>query len=135
MDQPRASSPFHLMIKPVGADCNLACEYCYYRGKRSLYPGSDFRMADEVLEQATRAYLRANPAPEVVFGWQGGEPLLAGLDFYRRAVALQAECAAEGQRVSNTLQTNGTLRVPARARISGRAEPGRPPRSPRRLPP
>ncbi len=109
MDQPRASSPFHLMIKPVGADCNLACEYCYYRGKRSLYPGSDFRMADEVLEQATRAYLRANPAPEVVFGWQGGEPLLAGLDFYRRAVALQAECADEGQRVSNTLQTNGTL--------------------------
>ncbi len=109
MNQPRASLPFHLMIKPVGADCNLACEYCYYRGKRALYPGSDFRMADEVLEQTTRAYLEANPAPEVVFGWQGGEPLLAGLDFYRRAVALQAECAAPGQRISNTLQTNGTL--------------------------
>jgi len=106
---PRASSPFHLMIKPAGPACNLACSYCYYRGKQSLYPGSDFRMSEAVLEQATRAYLHANPAAEVVFGWQGGEPLLAGLDFYRRAVGLQAQYAAPGQRVQNTLQTNGTL--------------------------
>ena len=106
---PRASSPFHLMIKPAGPACNLACEYCYYRDKQSLYPGSDFRMSEAVLEQATRAYLHANPSPEVVFGWQGGEPLLAGLEFYRRAVALQAQHAAPGQRVQNTLQTNGTL--------------------------
>ena len=105
----RASSPFHLMIKPAGPDCNLACEYCYYRGKRSLYPGSDLRMSERVLEQVVRSYLHANPTPEVVFGWQGGEPLLAGLDFYRRAVALQAQHAAPGQRVENTLQTNGTL--------------------------
>ena len=105
----RASAPFHLMIKPAGPACNLACQYCYYLGKQSLYPGSDFRMSAAALEQATRAYLHASPAAEVVFGWQGGEPLLAGLDFYRRAVGLQAQYVAPGQRIQNTLQTNGTL--------------------------
>ncbi len=104
-----ASQPFHLMLKPVGASCNLACKYCYYREKAALFPGSALRMDDETLERVSAAYLQANPAPEVVFGWQGGEPLLAGLGFYGRALELQREHARPGVRVMNALQTNATL--------------------------
>ena len=104
-----ASKPFHLMVKPVGAACNLACEYCYYLDKTALYPGSRLRMDGETLEEVTAAYLAVHPAGEVVFGWQGGEPLLRGLDFYKRAVDLQAGYARPGQRVVNALQTNATL--------------------------
>jgi len=106
---PAASRPFHLMIKPAGPACNLACAYCYYLEKASHYPGSSLRMGDETLARVTAAYLQANPAPEVVFGWQGGEPLLAGLEFFRRAVELQAQHARPGQRAVNALQTNATL--------------------------
>ena len=104
-----ASQPFHLMIKPAGAACNLACRYCYYLEKKSLYPGGVCRMDDATLERVTAAYLQAHPGPEVVFGWQGGEPLLTGRGFFERAVELQARYARPGQRVINTLQTNGTL--------------------------
>jgi uncharacterized protein len=97
------------MIKPTGAACNLACEYCYYLEKAAYYPGSRFRMDDETLGRVTAAYLQANPAPEVAFGWQGGEPLLMGIDFFRRALALQEQHTRPGQRVQNTLQTNGVL--------------------------
>src|SRR5574340_205140 len=104
-----ASKAFHLMLKPVGARCNLACRYCYYREKAALYPDSDLRMGEETLAQVTAAYLQANPAAEVVCGWQGGEPLLAGLEFYRRALELQREHARPSVRVTNALQTNATL--------------------------
>lgn len=108
-EAPRARHPFHLMLKPAGAACNLACEYCYYLAKQAYYPGSGLRMGEETLAAITSAYLAVHPGPEVVFGWQGGEPLLAGLAFFRKAVALQEQCARPGQRVLNTLQTNGTL--------------------------
>jgi len=104
----RTSQPFHLMIKPAGSACNLACEYCYYLEKAKLYPGGT-RMDEATLERVTAAYLQAQPGGEVTFGWQGGEPLLMGLDFFRRAVALQQQYAAPGQQVTNALQTNGTL--------------------------
>jgi uncharacterized protein len=104
----RAAQPFHLMIKPAGAACNLACEYCYYLEKAKLYPGAALRMDDATLARVTEAYLAAHPGPEVTFGWQGGEPLLMGLDFFRRAVALQRQFARPGQRVVNALQTNAT---------------------------
>jgi len=103
------SKPFHLMIKPVGAACNLACAYCYYLAKAAYYPGSSFRMGDATLERVVAAYMQSNPAAEVIFGWQGGEPLLAGLDFFRRALELQAKHARPGQRAVNTVQTNGVL--------------------------
>jgi len=103
------SKPFHLIIKPAGARCNLACTYCYYREKAAYYPGSDFRMDDETLERVTSAYLQAHPTAEVTFGWQGGEPLLMGLDFFRRALEFQAKHARPGQRAVNTIQTNGIL--------------------------
>ena len=100
---------FHVMLKPRGPVCNLGCAYCYYLSKDGLYPGSDFCMSDEVLESFTRQYIAAQRAPEVTFGWQGGEPLLMGLDFFRRAVALQDKHRKPGMRVVNALQTNGTL--------------------------
>lgn len=104
-----SNSPFHLMIKPCGSACNLACAYCYYLEKAALYGGAPARMDEATLERVTSAYLQASPAQEVVFGWQGGEPLLAGINFYRRALELQREFARPGQRVQNSLQTNGTL--------------------------
>ncbi|MBN1812449.1 MAG: anaerobic sulfatase maturase [Anaerolineae bacterium] len=100
---------FHVMLKPRGPVCNLDCAYCYYLSKKDLYPDADFRMTDEVLETFTRQYIEAQRVPEVTFGWQGGEPLLMGPDFFRRAVALQEGYRKPGMRVANALQTNGTL--------------------------
>lgn len=96
------------MIKPRGAICDLACAYCYYLSKERLYPGSDFRMSEEVLESFTRRYIESQHVSEVVFGWQGGEPLLMGLAFFQRAVELQERYRRPGMRILNTLQTNGT---------------------------
>lgn len=99
----------HLMAKPVGPICNLDCSYCFYLEKEQLYPSRErFRMPDEVLRAYVQRYIAAQPTPEVEFVWQGGEPLLMGLDFFRQAVAYQREFAA-GKRIRNTLQTNGTL--------------------------
>jgi uncharacterized protein len=97
------------MLKPRGPICNLACDYCYYLEKVDLYPGSNFRMTDAVLEGFTRQYIQAQSVPEVTFAWQGGEPLLMGIDFFRQAMACQRKYRRAGMRVLNTLQTNGTL--------------------------
>ena len=103
------SAPFTVMAKPAGRRCNLACEYCFYREKSSLFPaGAATRMSPEVLESFVRQYIGSQPRGEVTFTWQGGEPTLLGLDFFQRVVALQALCA-EGRRVKNALQTNGVL--------------------------
>jgi uncharacterized protein len=104
---PRA---FHVMAKPTGAICNLDCDYCFFLSKERLYPGSTFRMADEVQEAYIRQLLEAHrDAAEVVVTWQGGEPTIMGLDFFRRAIEIQRELARPGQRILNTMQTNGTL--------------------------
>jgi uncharacterized protein len=100
---------FHIMLKPAGAACNLDCAYCFYLDKAALYPGSDFRMRESVLETFTRQYLESQPGPEGTFAWQGGEPTLMGLDFYRTALRFQQDYARPGQRVTNTFQTNGIL--------------------------
>jgi uncharacterized protein len=100
---------FHVMMKPQGAICNCRCQYCYYLPKEHLYPDSDFRMSDGVLETFTRQYTEALDVPEVTFAWQGGEPLLMGLDFFERAVQLQKRHQRPGLTISNTLQTNGIL--------------------------
>ncbi len=106
---PKAPPGFHVMLKPRGAICNLDCEYCYYLSKERLYPGSHFRMTDALLEEFTRQYIAAQRVNEVTFAWQGGEPLLMGLDFYRRAVELQQKYRRPGMRIINALQTNGTF--------------------------
>ncbi len=108
---PRAMPPaFHLMVKPRGAVCNLDCTYCFYSRKEDLYEeGASFRMSDEVLESFTRQYIEAQRVPEVTFGWQGGEPTLMGLDFFRKAVAMQEKYRKPGMKIANALQTNGVL--------------------------
>ncbi len=84
-----APQPFHLLAKPTGAVCNLDCTYCFFLSKEMLYPGSRFRMADELLDTYLRQLIEAHGgAPEVVVAWQGGEPTMMGLDFFRRAVEL-----------------------------------------------
>ncbi len=100
---------FHVMVKPAGASCNLACQYCFYLPKRALYPGKQTRMDDAVLEAFTRQYIEAQSVPEVTFGWQGGEPLLMGLEFFKKAISFQEKYKKPGIKISNTLQTNGTL--------------------------
>ena len=98
-----------LLIKPAGADCNLACGYCFYRDKARLYPHTPrHRMSAETLESMIRQYL-AISGPQASFGWQGGEPLLMGLDFFRQVVELQKRYGQPGQRIANGLQTNGLL--------------------------
>jgi uncharacterized protein len=104
---------FQVMVKPIGPACNLACRYCYYLEKAQLYPDNEtYRMPDAVLESFTRQYIAAHKGPEIPFAWQGGEPLLLGLGFFKRAVALQRQYCPPGQRVTNALQTNGTLLDP-----------------------
>ncbi len=110
MNQARA--PFHLLVKPTGAVCNLNCDYCFYLTKRSLYPDEkSFKMTEDVLANLTKQYIEAQPdsTPEINFGWQGGEPTLMGVDFFRKAIALQKKYARPGLRVTNGLQTNGVL--------------------------
>ncbi|WP_088889533.1 anaerobic sulfatase maturase [Leptolyngbya ohadii] len=99
---------FHLLAKPTGAICNLDCEYCFFLAKEQLYPGSKFRMADDLLESYIQQLLNAHRTPEVTVAWQGGEPTLMGLDFFRRAIDLIEQYKKPGQIVSHTLQTNGT---------------------------
>ena len=110
LSMPDAPPAFHLMAKPTGAICNLDCEYCFFLSKEMLYPGSRFRMAEELQETNMRQLLEAHEqAPEVIVAWQGGEPTIMGLNFFRRSIALQQQYARPGQRILNTLQTNGTL--------------------------
>lgn len=101
---------FHVMAKPAGSSCNLDCKYCFYLSKETLPggPGAGV-MGDETLERFVAQYIDAVNAPEVVFSWQGGEPTLRGLGFFRRVVALQKKYARPGQRIENDLQTNGVL--------------------------
>ncbi len=103
------ATPFHVMAKPRGAICNLDCEYCFFLPKEHLYPGSRFRMSDETLEEFIRQYLVSQLTAEVTFTWQGGEPLLMGLDFFKKALQLQQKYVRPGQKIVNTLQTNATL--------------------------
>ena len=102
-------SAFHIMAKPRGAICNMRCDYCFYLPKESLYPRASFRMSDEVLEEYTRQYINGQRVPDITFAWQGGEPTLMGLEFFRRAVRFQKKYAQPRMRIHNALQTNGTL--------------------------
>ena len=103
-------TPFHLLAKPTGAVCNLDCSYCFFLSKEMLYPGSRFRMTDDVLENYLRQLIEAHvEMPEVTVAWQGGEPTMMGLDFFRRSVELANRYLKPGQRVVYTMQTNGTL--------------------------
>lgn len=108
--KPALLPAFHVMIKPTGPVCNLDCAYCYYLSKARLYPGAhDFRMPDALLDTFTRQYIEAQQVPAVTFGWQGGEPTLLGIPFFKKALAYQERYRRPGMRIINALQTNGTL--------------------------
>ena len=100
---------FHMLAKPTGATCNLDCEYCFFLSKEMLYPGSRFRMADELLETYIRQLIEAHRTPHVAIAWQGGEPTLMGADFFRRAHAYVEKYRRPGMQIEYTIQTNGTL--------------------------
>ena len=105
---------FNLMIKPAGSSCNLGCHYCYYLDKAELYGGMQPKMSLDMLEKIVKEYIAANDTPEVTFNWHGGEPLVMGLDFYRKAVEYQNKYS-DGKIIHNTLQTNGTMITPESA--------------------
>ncbi len=106
----KAVEPFTVMAKPVGPRCNLACSYCYYLETEGMYGGElPPKMSDGLLETYIRQYIEASPGPVVSFIWHGGEPTLAGLDFYRKAVELQQRYLPPGWSCWNNLQTNGIL--------------------------
>jgi len=104
----RTPLAFHLLVKPTGAVCNLDCKYCFFLSKEMLYPGSSFRMSDELLKTYIRELLDAQRMPEVSINWQGGEPTLMGLDFFQRSVDDVEKYKNPGQKVLYTIQTNGT---------------------------
>ena len=99
---------FNIMIKPAGSLCNLNCKYCYYLDKADIYGGREPVMSEAMLETVVREYIAANDVAEVTFNWHGGEPLVLGQDFYRKAMALE-EKYADGKKIHNTIQTNGVL--------------------------
>ena len=99
---------FTTMVKPVGSLCNMRCKYCYYLDKAALYDYRQPQMDDRLLENYIRANIEGNNSPVIAFAWHGGEPLLAGKEFFRKAVALQQRYA-EGKTVENSIQTNGLL--------------------------
>jgi len=105
-----AHPAYHAMVKPIGPICNLDCTYCYYLHKQDLLGSSShFRISDEILETHIRQYIEGQGRSEVVFSWQGGEPTLLGLDFFRKVVELEQKYKKPNQRIENDLQTNGTL--------------------------
>ncbi len=108
MTSPQTPLAFHLLAKPTGAVCNLDCKYCFFLSKEMLYPGSRFRMADELLETYIRQLMEAQQGPEVTIAWQGGEPTLMGLDFFKRSIELVEKYKKPGQSIQHTIQTNGT---------------------------
>ena len=107
---PRNAPPaFHVLIKPTGAICNLDCKYCFFLSKEMLYPGSRFQMAEELLETYLKQLLESHRAPQVDVAWQGGEPTLMGLDFFKRSIELVNKLKRPSQQIQYTIQTNGTL--------------------------
>ncbi|HEY9616841.1 MAG TPA: anaerobic sulfatase maturase [Microcoleaceae cyanobacterium] len=106
---PKHAPPaFHLLAKPTGAICNLDCQYCFFLAKEQLYPGSKFRMSDDLLEIYIQQLLESHQTPEVTIAWQGGEPTLMGLEFFQRSLELVDKYKKAGQQIHHTLQTNGT---------------------------
>ena len=108
---PPATAPpgFHLLAKPSGSTCNIDCTYCFFLSKESLYPDDKHRMSQATLEAYLRQLLESHRTPQVTVAWQGGEPTLMKLEFFRRAVELVEKHRLPGQTVQHTLQTNGLL--------------------------
>ena len=104
------SREFQIFVKPVGSKCNLNCHYCYYLEKEGFNPNQNvLLMSDDILERYIIQHLEAATEPVVLFSWHGGEPGLAGIEFYRKAVSFQKKHKLPGKKILNGMQTNGTL--------------------------
>ncbi len=104
-----APAGFHLLAKPSGSTCNIDCTYCFFLSKEALYPNDKHRMSEATLEAYIRQLLESHRAPNVTVAWQGGEPTLMQLDFFRRSIELVEKYRRPGQVVEHTFQTNGLL--------------------------
>lgn len=103
------AKPLYVMLKPIGAACNLRCKYCYYLEKKELYPDDKrYVMSDELLEKFIKDYLESQTMPQVLFTWHGGEALMRNISFYKKALELQKKYG-RGRQIDNSIQTNGTL--------------------------
>ena len=102
--------PFSLMAKPIGSACNLDCTYCYYLEKGKLYPGEPHQrvMSDKILETYIAQSIYSSLDPVVQFAWHGGEPVMIGMEFFRKVIRLQKKHGG-GRVIGNSLQTNGTM--------------------------
>ncbi len=106
----KASREFQVFVKPASSLCNLACRYCYYLEKESLYPGAgSLRMPEDILEEYVIQHIAASPDEVIRFSWHGGEPTVLGVDFFRKVVDLQRKHKPRGRLTANGMQTNGTL--------------------------
>jgi len=106
---PESSATFQVILRPGGAQCNLACKYCRYSPEERQYKKKPFGMTKNTLETFIRQYIKDQSAPDVIFNWQGGEPLLMGLEFFQQAVDFQLQYRGPEMTVYNTVQTNGLL--------------------------
>lgn len=103
------SFAFHIMTKPTGSLCNLDCTYCFYLEKEKLYPNNkNWAMNEKVLESYIRQYIATQKVDEITFAWQGGEPTILGVDYFRKVVELQKKHSL-GKKINNSFQTNGVL--------------------------
>lgn len=100
---------FSALTKPIGSMCNLNCTYCYYLDKERFYGTNQSVMSDDILENYIQQYIEANDIPEITFVWHGGEPLMAGLEFYKKVIFFQRKYNTKNAQIVNSLQTNGTL--------------------------
>jgi uncharacterized protein len=108
-DKESTPQGIHVVAKPIGPACNLNCEYCFYLEKQALFsPGEQYRMSDDVLSVFVTNYITSQPTPIVEFVWQGGEPTLLGIDFFKRVIEIQKPFSGK-KTITNSLQTNGTL--------------------------
>ena len=106
----KTSGDFQVFVKPIGAACNLACEYCYYLEKQELYPEENrLLMPADLLEEYIIQQIDASSGTVIFFSWHGGEPTVAGLSYFQRIVELQKKHQPDNCRIVNGLQTNGTL--------------------------
>ena len=106
----KVSREFQIFAKPVGAECNLRCKYCYYLEKKVLYPGiRSFIMSDDIVEKYIVQHIEASTEETINFSWHGGEPLLAGIELFKKIVSLQKKHNPYGRTIVNGIQTNGTL--------------------------
>ncbi len=110
MEMVKASRELQVFTKPAGSICNLDCHYCYYLKKEHLYPkGESLSMSEDILEEYIVQHIDAFPGPVINFSWHGGEPTILGLEYFRKIVALQGKHLPPDQRITNAIQTNGTL--------------------------